>query len=41
MDFDVHAIGIVKNKRSVIEDDDWGDVLSTIELVEPYGAEAL
>ena len=41
MNFDVHAIGIVKNKRSVIEDDDWGDVLSTIELVEPYGAEAL
>lgn len=41
MDFDVHAIGIVKNKRSFIEDDDWDDVLSTIELVEPYGAEAL
>jgi len=41
MNFDVHAIGIVKNKRSVIEDDDWGDVHSIIELVDPYGAESL
>ena len=41
MNFDLHAVGVVRNRRAVIEDDNWGDVLSTIELVDPHSEEAL
>ena len=34
-------IGIVKNSRRSIEDDDWGDLVSTIELYTPYDEESL
>jgi len=34
-------VGVVKNNRKIVEDDDWGEVVSTIELLEPYGEEAL
>ena len=34
-------IGRVKNRRQTIADDDWGGVVSIIELLEPLGEEAL
>jgi tRNA-Thr(GGU) m(6)t(6)A37 methyltransferase TsaA len=33
----VHAIGVVRSPRDEAVDDDWGEVDSIIELVEPYG----
>jgi tRNA-Thr(GGU) m(6)t(6)A37 methyltransferase TsaA len=37
----VHAIGFVRSPRDEAVDDDWGEIDSTIELVEPYGGDAL
>jgi tRNA-Thr(GGU) m(6)t(6)A37 methyltransferase TsaA len=37
----VHAIGFVRSPRDEAVDDDWGEIDSTIELVEPYGADAI
>jgi tRNA-Thr(GGU) m(6)t(6)A37 methyltransferase TsaA len=37
----VHAIGFVRSPRDEAVDDDWGEIDSTIELVEPYGADAV
>jgi len=34
-------IATVKNNRQTITDDDWGRVLSVIELLDPLGEEAL
>lgn len=34
-------IAIVKNIRRVVEDDNWGNVVSTIELLDPLGEAAL
>jgi tRNA-Thr(GGU) m(6)t(6)A37 methyltransferase TsaA len=41
MKFELKPVGIVRNNRKTIEDDQWGDVISTIELLEPFGEEAL
>jgi tRNA-Thr(GGU) m(6)t(6)A37 methyltransferase TsaA len=37
----VHAIGFVRSPRDQAVDDDWGEIDSVIELVEPYGADAV
>jgi tRNA (adenine37-N6)-methyltransferase len=37
----LHPIGTVRNTRSSLEDDHWGDVVSTIELNDSLGADAL
>ncbi len=34
-------IGIVKNTRLTVEDDNWGGLISTIELCAPYNEESL
>lgn len=34
-------IAIVKNDRRSVEDDNWGGIVSTIELLDPLGEEAL
>jgi tRNA-Thr(GGU) m(6)t(6)A37 methyltransferase TsaA len=39
--FVVRAIGVVSSPRTEVADDDWGDVVSTIALLPPFGAEAL
>lgn len=37
----LQPIGIVKNSRPSVEDDDWGGIISVIEINEPLGEEAL
>jgi tRNA-Thr(GGU) m(6)t(6)A37 methyltransferase TsaA len=37
----LQPIGFVRNTRTEPGDDDWGELVSAIELVEPYGAESL
>jgi tRNA-Thr(GGU) m(6)t(6)A37 methyltransferase TsaA len=37
----LQPIGIVRNSRRSIEDDNWGGVVSEIEIDEPLGAESL
>ena len=37
----VHTIGVVRSPRDEAVDDDWGEIDATIELVDPYGADAL
>jgi tRNA-Thr(GGU) m(6)t(6)A37 methyltransferase TsaA len=39
--FELAPIGYVRNERRQVEDDDWERVVSTIELVAPYGADSL
>lgn len=39
--FQVEPIGIARNARAEIEDDDWGRVVSVIELEEAFPEEAL
>ena len=39
--FTLQAIGFVRNARQVVEDDTWGEVVSTIELTDWLGADAL
>jgi tRNA (adenine37-N6)-methyltransferase len=39
--FEVHPIAYVKNLRKDVEDDQWGEVISEIELVDPFSAAAL
>ena len=41
MDISLTPIGYVRNSRSAIEDDDWGGVVSEIELGDALGSEAL
>lgn len=41
VDIVVQPIGFVRNERAAIEDDDWGDVISEITLVDSLSAEAL
>ena len=41
MTFTVHPIAIVRNQRKEVEDDQWGTVLSTIELAEEIDESAL
>jgi tRNA (adenine37-N6)-methyltransferase len=36
-----HPIGTVKNARSTIDDDHWGNLISTIELDDSLGEDAL
>ena len=37
----LHPIGTVRNSRQAIEDDHWGGLVSTIELNDSVGADAL
>ena len=37
---DLSPIAIVKNTHKAIRDDHWGDIISTIELLEPLTADA-
>jgi tRNA (adenine37-N6)-methyltransferase len=37
----LRPIGTVRNTRRTLEDDHWGDTVSTIELTAPLGADAL
>jgi tRNA-Thr(GGU) m(6)t(6)A37 methyltransferase TsaA len=37
----MHPIGVVRNGRTEIEDDDWGAVESVIDLTDALGADAL
>jgi hypothetical protein len=37
----VQPIGVVRNERTGVEDDDWGDVVSTIVIDDELPAEAL
>jgi tRNA (adenine37-N6)-methyltransferase len=37
----LQPIGVVRNSRRVIEDDDWGGIVSQIEVSEPIGQEGL
>ena len=37
----LHPIGVVRNTRQEVEDDDWGGIVSEIEIDEPIGAEGL
>ena len=37
----LQPIGIVRNSRQVIEDDNWGGIGSEIEVSEPIGQEGL
>jgi tRNA-Thr(GGU) m(6)t(6)A37 methyltransferase TsaA len=37
----LQPIGIVRNSRQVIEDDNWGGIVSAIEVSEPIGQEGL
>ena len=39
--YQVEPIAIVKNSRREVEDDDWGSVVSEIELLPPLDEEAL
>jgi len=38
---ELKPIAIIKNARKIIEDDHWGDVVSTIKLLPPLTADAL
>jgi tRNA-Thr(GGU) m(6)t(6)A37 methyltransferase TsaA len=38
---DLTPIAVVKNERSSVTDDLWGDVISTIELLDPLESDAL
>ena len=37
----LNPIGIVHNERKAVEDDHWGNVISTIELLDPLSTESL
>lgn len=37
----LQPIGVVRNARQVVEDDNWGGLVSEIEIAEPIGAEGL
>jgi len=37
----LRPIGVVRNSRQVVEDDDWGGIVSQIEVSEPVGPEGL
>src|SRR5205085_10086198 len=37
----LQPIGTIRNSRQSVEDDDWGDVVSEIEIDVPLGAESL
>lgn len=37
----LQPIGFVRNSRTEPGDDDWGELVSVIELAEPFGAESL
>lgn len=37
----LQPIGVVRNARQVVEDDNWGGMVSEIEIAEPIGAEGL
>ena len=37
----LQPIGIVRNSRHVVEDDQWGGIVSDIEVTEPFGPEGL
>jgi tRNA (adenine37-N6)-methyltransferase len=37
----LQPIGIVRNTRQVVEDDNWGEIVSEIEIEEPIGADGL
>ncbi|MDX6229452.1 MAG: tRNA (adenine37-N6)-methyltransferase [Frankiales bacterium] len=39
--FTVHLVAVVHSSRLEPTDDDWDDETTTIELVEPYGTEAV
>ena len=41
MKFEIEPIGFVKNNRTEITDDFWGNVISEIELTEKFTAESL
>ncbi|PGL71177.1 tRNA (N6-threonylcarbamoyladenosine(37)-N6)-methyltransferase TrmO [Bacillus sp. AFS055030] len=41
MSFTINPIAFVKNTRKEIEDDNWGSIISEIELVEEFNEEAL
>ncbi|MHB8334110.1 MAG: TrmO family methyltransferase domain-containing protein [Acidimicrobiales bacterium] len=41
MDYSVRAIAYIRNDRSEALDDNWGDVLSTVELAADVPSEAL
>ena len=41
MTIEFNPVAIISNNRKTIEDDDWGEVVSTIELLDPLGEEAL
>jgi tRNA (adenine37-N6)-methyltransferase len=41
MKIELKPIGYVKNNRSFIEDDDWGEILSEIKLTDDFNASAL
>ncbi len=38
---ELDPIAVVRNSRKTVEDDQWGEVVSTIELLPPLTAEAL
>ncbi|HMV85346.1 MAG TPA: SAM-dependent methyltransferase [Blastocatellia bacterium] len=38
---ELQAIGIVHNTRRQVEDDNWGGIVSEIEVLDPIGAEGL
>ena len=38
---ELNPIAVVKNSRKTVEDDQWGEVFSTIELLDPLQEEAL
>jgi tRNA-Thr(GGU) m(6)t(6)A37 methyltransferase TsaA len=37
----LQPIGIVRNSRHLVEDDQWGGIVSEIEVTEPFGPEGL
>lgn len=41
MNIALAPIGFVSNARKAVEDDDWGGVVSVIELIQPFTAESL
>jgi hypothetical protein len=37
----LQPIGVVRNSRQLVEDDNWGGIVSKIEIAEPIGAEGV
>ncbi len=38
---ELQVIGVVHNTRRIVEDDNWGGIVSAIEIFDPIGAEGL